>query len=169
MNTYIRDQFIAVLPIATLIMRVAAYSAVEVAVEGRWLQCNGAAVSRTTYAALFSYLNGMTPALPFGVGDGTTTFNLPDLRGRSIFGQGTHTNVDALGDSDGVALDKRSGAHWHIVRAAEFTGFAGNLLAPTSAKDSGHTSSPGAVGTATDLPAEGPAYLVVGSYFIKYT
>ena len=42
-----------------------------------WLKANGAAVSRTTYAALFSAI-GTT----FGSGDGSTTFNLPDLRGR---------------------------------------------------------------------------------------
>ena len=41
-----------------------------------WLKANGAAVSRTTYATLFSAI-GTT----FGVGDGSTTFNLPDLRG----------------------------------------------------------------------------------------
>ena len=41
-----------------------------------WLKANGAAVSRTTYAALFAAI-GTT----FGAGDGSTTFNLPDLRG----------------------------------------------------------------------------------------
>lgn len=41
-----------------------------------WLVCNGSAVSRTTYAALFAII-GTT----FGIGDGTTTFNLPDFRG----------------------------------------------------------------------------------------
>lgn len=41
-----------------------------------WLKANGAAVSRTTYAALFTAL-GTT----FGSGNGSTTFNLPDLRG----------------------------------------------------------------------------------------
>jgi microcystin-dependent protein len=46
-----------------------------------WLECNGAAVSRTTYAALFTAL-GTT----YGVGDGTTTFNVPDLRGEFIRG-----------------------------------------------------------------------------------
>ena len=44
-----------------------------------WLKANGAAVSRTTYAALFSAI-GTT----FGAGDGSTTFNLPDLRGEFI-------------------------------------------------------------------------------------
>jgi hypothetical protein len=41
-----------------------------------WLKCNGAAVSRTTYADLFTVI-GTT----FGTGDGSTTFNVPDLRG----------------------------------------------------------------------------------------
>lgn len=41
-----------------------------------WLKANGAAVSRTTYAALFSRCGTL-----FGVGDGSTTFNLPDMRG----------------------------------------------------------------------------------------
>jgi microcystin-dependent protein len=43
-----------------------------------WLLCNGAAVSRTTYAALFA-----TCGVQFGVGDGSTTFNLPDYRQRT--------------------------------------------------------------------------------------
>src|SRR4051812_2551051 len=38
-----------------------------------WLRCEGQAVSRTTYASLFSAISTR-----FGVGDGTTTFNLPD-------------------------------------------------------------------------------------------
>jgi microcystin-dependent protein len=46
-----------------------------------WLECNGSAVSRTTYAALFANI-GTT----WGSGDNITTFNLPDLRGRSPIG-----------------------------------------------------------------------------------
>lgn len=46
-----------------------------------WLLCTGGAVSRSSYASLFSVI-GTT----YGVGDGSTTFNLPDLRGRTIFG-----------------------------------------------------------------------------------
>jgi microcystin-dependent protein len=47
-----------------------------------WLACFGQTVSRTTYAGLFAAI-GTT----YGVGDGSTTFGLPDLRGRSIFGR----------------------------------------------------------------------------------
>jgi microcystin-dependent protein len=42
-----------------------------------WLACDGTAISRTTYASLFTSIG-----TSFGVGDGSTTFNLPDLRGR---------------------------------------------------------------------------------------
>lgn len=47
-----------------------------------WLICDGTAVSRTTYATLFA-----TVSTTYGVGDGSTTFNVPDLRGRAIIGK----------------------------------------------------------------------------------
>ena len=47
-----------------------------------WLLCYGQAVSRTTYAALFAVIS-----TTYGVGDGSSTFNLPDLRGRSVAGK----------------------------------------------------------------------------------
>jgi len=49
-----------------------------------WLLCNGTAVSRTTYADLFAVV-GTT----YGVGNGSTTFNLPDLRNRAPVGSGS--------------------------------------------------------------------------------
>lgn len=48
---------------------------------GRWLLCDGSAISRTTYANLFSAIG-----VAYGEGDASTTFNLPDLRGRFIRG-----------------------------------------------------------------------------------
>lgn len=47
-----------------------------------WALCSGAAVSRTGYPELFAAI-GTT----YGNGDGSTTFNLPDLRGRTVFGK----------------------------------------------------------------------------------
>lgn len=47
-----------------------------------WLFCYGQAISRTTYAALFAVIS-----TTYGVGDGTSTFNVPDLRGRVIAGK----------------------------------------------------------------------------------
>lgn len=59
-----------------------------------WLMCNGQAVSRTTYADLFDAI-GVT----FGSGDGTTTFNVPDLRDRMAIGAGNLYNLGATGGS----------------------------------------------------------------------
>lgn len=53
-----------------------------------WLLCDGSAVSRATYARLFAITS-----TNFGVGDGSTTFNLPDLRSRMPIGVGTGTKV----------------------------------------------------------------------------
>ncbi|TCJ98838.1 tail collar domain [Volucribacter psittacicida] len=55
-----------------------------------WLRCNGAAVSRTTYADLFQAI-GTT----FGAGNGSTTFNLPDLRGEFVRGFDDGRGVDS--------------------------------------------------------------------------
>jgi microcystin-dependent protein len=60
------------------------------AVPTGWLECNGQAVSRTTYAALFTAI-GTTA----GVGNGTTTFNVPDLRGEFVRGWDNGRAVDA--------------------------------------------------------------------------
>lgn len=55
-----------------------------------WLKANGAAVSRSAYAALFLAI-GTT----YGVGDGSTTFNLPDLRGEFVRGFDDGRGVDS--------------------------------------------------------------------------
>jgi microcystin-dependent protein len=49
----------------------------------------------------------------YGIGDGVTTFGMPDLRGRILIPKGTHTDVDALGDSDGLAVASRTPKHVH--------------------------------------------------------
>lgn len=78
-----------------------------------WLECNGAAVSRTTYAALFAAI-GTT----FGAGDGSTTFNLPDLRGEFIRGWDHGRGVDS-GRAFGSAQSDDFKSHNH-------TGATGN-------------------------------------------
>lgn len=55
-----------------------------------WLKANGAAISRSTYSALFSAI-GTT----FGAGNGSTTFNLPDLRGEFARGWDDGRGVDS--------------------------------------------------------------------------
>lgn len=62
-----------------------------------WLLCDGSAVSRTTYADLFSVIDET-----YGVGDGSTTFNVPDLKGRVPVGYDSgQTEFDALGETGG--------------------------------------------------------------------
>ena len=65
------------------------YFAMNTAPNG-WLKANGAAVSRTTYAALFAAI-GTT----FGAGNGSTTFNLPDLRGEFLRGWDDGRGLDS--------------------------------------------------------------------------
>ena len=65
-----------------------------------WLECDGSAVSRTTYADLFAVI-GTT----FGVGDGSTTFNLPNQARRVLVGEGgTGTGIigNSIGDTGGA-------------------------------------------------------------------
>ena len=87
-----------------------------------WLLCDGSAISRTTYAALFGII-GTT----FGVGDGSTTFNVPDMRGRTAVALdnmgGSSANritgawADSLGGADGeethTLTEAEIAAHTH--------------------------------------------------------
>ena len=104
-----------------------------------WLLCGGQAVSRTDYAALFAVI-GTT----YGSGNGSTTFNLPDLRGRVIAGEddmgGTAANrlTSATSGITGTTLgaaggDERLHLHQHA-NTATFTGSAVN-----TANESSHT------------------------------
>jgi microcystin-dependent protein len=124
--------------IATLESQVAALSAVgaqpgDFLVSGRattpsgYLLCDGAAVSRTTYAALFAAIS-----TDFGPGDGASTFNLPDYRGRTIVGVGPHADVNARGKSDGLLAANRRPKHRSSVNET-----------PHNHPDAGH-SHPGA-------------------------
>ena len=71
-----------------------------------FLLCEGQAVSRTVYAKLFAAIGTQ-----HGAGDGTTTFNLPDHRGRVGVGKSTETEFNTLG--------KKGGEKGHILTVAE--------------------------------------------------
>ena len=72
-----------------------------------WLICDGAAVSRTTYADLFAVI-GTT----YGAGDSSTTFNLPDFQGRAPVGKSSvgtfDTLAEAIGDENPNTLETNS-------------------------------------------------------------
>jgi microcystin-dependent protein len=61
------------------------------ATKALWLLCTGAAVSRTTYAALYAQIGTR-----YGAGDGSTTFNLPASSGRTLVAAGTGTITEAV-------------------------------------------------------------------------
>ena len=85
-----------------------------------YLKCNGAAVSRTTYADLFAII-GTT----HGAGDGSTTFNVPDLRGEFVRGWDDSRGVDS-GRSFGSSQGDNNKQHNHSASAT------------SSVSDSGH-------------------------------
>lgn len=79
-----------------------------------WLLCNGQAVSRTDYAALFAILGTY-----YGDGDGSTTFNLPNLAGRCVIGPdpdtpGMTSPGNAGGERNHVLTEAETGTHNHL-------------------------------------------------------
>lgn len=98
-----------------------------------FLLCAGAAVSRTTYAALFAVVG-----VVFGAGDGFTTFNLPDYRDRSPVGAGTSYTAAAIGGSkDAIVV-----SHGHTGTTAS-TALTGSLAQGGYANVSGVFSAGG--------------------------
>lgn len=76
-----------------------------------WMLCDGSAVSRTTYAALFALI-GTT----YGEGDGETTFNIPDLSGRVVIGVSNSHALGTTGGSENVTLTSdQLPAHTNVV------------------------------------------------------
>ena len=90
-----------------------------------WLLCQGQAISRSTYAALFAKCS-----TDFGAGDGSSTFNIPDLRGRTVTMAGT--NINRAGSTaefaTGVTVTTASGS-------ASLT--TGSVSVSSGAKDAG--------------------------------
>lgn len=135
-----------------------------------WLLCFGQAVSRTTYAALFAAIG-----TAFGVGDGSTTFNLPDLRGRTTFGKDdmggtaanrltaaagiTGTTLGAVGGGQTVTLTTNEmPSHTHI------DGIAGQVAGSTGTSvygaGSGGSATSGSSGTGAAHQNIPPAQVV---------
>jgi microcystin-dependent protein len=89
----------------------------------------GQAISRTTYATLFALVS-----TTFGVGDGTTTFNVPDIRGRTLF-----------------ALDNLNGTAANVLQAS--TTISTTSGSPTATVGSATNIAPGMVVVSTNVPA----------------
>lgn len=118
-----------------------------VAAPDGWLLCYGQAVSRDTYADLFAAIS-----TTYGVGDGSTTFNLPDLRGRVVAGQddmgGSSANrlTGLAGGVNGDTLGADGGAESHVLTTAEMPSHRHNL--GTAVAGSNSNSNLGVIGDA---------------------
>jgi microcystin-dependent protein len=111
-----------------------------------WLLCDGSAISRTTYATLFALI-GTT----YGTGNGSTTFNVPDMRGRMPIGAGTGAGLTTrtlgnVGGAESVTVAASNlPTHSHTLSAHTHTSAAHShtLSAHTHNANHGHTASSG--------------------------
>ncbi|MBT0624368.1 phage tail protein [Pseudomonas fluorescens] len=119
------------------------------AIPAGYLKANGAAVSRTTYAALFAQINTY-----YGAGDGVNTFNLPDLRGLFVRGLDEGRGLDpgrGFGTfqwsqnlwHDHAASSDVQGQHTHgLLKAASGNNSSGPYVSPANAGNTLSTTEP---------------------------
>ncbi len=125
-----------------------------ITVPGGWLSCDGSAIDRTIYADLFAAI-GTT----YGAGDGSTTFNIPNLLGRTIIGQNpSDADFDVLGETGGekrhtLTVDEMP-AHTHSITDVQHS---------HTATDGGHTHGYTATQNAGSIENDAPDY--TGSVF----
>jgi microcystin-dependent protein len=136
-----------------------------------YLLCDGTAYNRTTYSDLFNVI-GTT----FGVGDGSTTFNVPDLRSAVPVGAGTSTQFTQNETKvAGTAYDDKMQGHWHEL-VVEFSVVSGQVYSEGSASTNDATLTQAVQNPITDgvngTPRTGDSThgkQVGVNYIIKYT
>lgn len=126
-----------------------------------FLLCDGSAVSRTDYEDLFAVIG-----TAFGTGDGSTTFNLPDLREAVPKGAGLTGKSNVHYDADGVALGEfindRMQSHTHVIGCGDvkdgytrpFIGGGGVATNFTSNSNNGRS------GATTEVKSVGVNYII---------
>lgn len=146
-----------------------------------WIKANGAAISRSTYANLFAKYGTM-----FGAGDGSTTFNLPDLRGEFLRGFDDGRGVDtgrALGSAQAsqnlahnhTGTADSAGAHTHGITSAGASGSNGVQVQGVPNGNSLYTASTNSAGAhghtltiANSGGTEARPRNVAGLFVVKY-
>jgi microcystin-dependent protein len=132
------------LPIGAIVMHGLAS-----APNAGWLYCDGSAVSRTTYGALFGVI-GTT----YGAGDGSTTFALPDLRSRTPLGAGAAAGAGLTAR----ALAASGGEETHLLAQTEMPGHVHSITdvshnhTVTNPTHTHSTSDPGHAHTLNEAP-----------------
>ena len=94
-----------------------------------WMICDGTAISRSTYSKLYNIIG-----TSYGVGDGTTTFNLPNLKGKVPVGRNSADgDFDTLGETGGA----KTVAHTHTTADHTHSGTTGSTTAEQKYLDDG--------------------------------
>lgn len=130
-----------------------------------YLLCNGQAVSRTSYKELFA-----TIGVAFGSGDGSTTFNVPDLREATTKGVGLNSKSSVHYDADGVALgefiEDRVQDHLHRTKLFNMNfQVGGENVAPLTENGGSGVGTVGDIvvgrhGATTEVKAVGVNYII---------
>ena len=111
-----------------------------------WLICDGSEVSRTTYAELFNVIG-----TSYGSGDGSTTFNLPDKRGRGSVGLDEN-------DNDFNVIGKKIGEKTHTLTLQEMPSHNHGIIRPRWSTDVGANAFYGSNGTGLGSQYDGNGY-----------
>ena len=145
-------------------------------VPSGYLECNGAAVSRSTYATLFA-----TISTTFGVGDGSSTFNLPDLRGQFV--RGWANNATGTGDdgrsfassqsdqnkTHGHTASVTDPGHRHVTKGHGTQDDGGsNLTGSTSGGTSSTSMNDANTGISVSVASDGGAEVRVKNIALMY-
>lgn len=115
-----------------------------------WALCSGEAISRTTYAELYTAIG-----THYGSGDGSSTFNLPDLRGRTVFGK------DNMGGTAATRIISSHGINGLTLGAAG--GNATTTLSETNLPSHTHNFS----GTSATTSSNTHSHDYVDAYFAE--
>lgn len=115
-----------------------------------WLLCNGQTVSRSTYSSLYAVVGNS-----FGSGDGSTTFHLPDLRGRFLRGLDGTANIDP--DKASRTAMNSGGNTGNLIGSIQTDAFQGHKHRMTYHNNPGGSEMPGAntVGGSSDTTMSG--------------
>lgn len=135
------------------------------AIPSGYLLCNGQAVSRASYKELFAVIG-----VAFGSGDGSTTFNVPDLREATTKGAGLNSKSSVHYDADGVALgefiEDRVQDHLHRTKLINMNFQVGNEnIAPVTENGGSGIGTVGDIvvgrhGATTEVKAVGVNYII---------
>lgn len=142
-----------------------------------WALCDGTAISRTTFASLFTAIS-----TTYGVGNGTTTFNLPDLRGRipggkdNMGGTAASRLTTAGAGVDGVTLGASGGAQTHTLTTTQIPSHTHNYVGGANTAGSGTVGAAGqsangyvmaTLGAGSDQAHNNTQPTIVLNYIIK--